>query len=351
MIPKMSSQDLNSILETTQDRIEDIDKSFQATRSDMEKKMNVIRYEVDYASEQFAKLEAGLFLPDSGMSVLTKVNNGSFLKYGVSTHGSLTKNMTNVFNLNISGSGEIFFRNDISVSVNDVTADKYQDILKHESLDREMFFEEFASPEIKIVIQTPEASKMLGPTRFNMIEIDSFLNGSYDIQSLKLYTIDDEGEISLSPETYSYPSVGKLRIVFPTKRSFYKIEIIAKSKIEFIKNEKKVYPFGIKHIYFYDADFRSDSFAIVPIQQSGYIAIVKEDVRIRDAAGIRASTLTDEKIEIFADYRNGVLETPIYASTAVQRNEIARNLSTLYAKVPLMNKSIIGVGFEVELRS
>lgn len=351
MIPKLSSQDLNNILEDAQNQIVSVDQRIQAAQSDMEKKMNVIRYETDYASDQFAKLAAGLFTPDVGMVGLSNVQNGSFEKYGVTVHGALTKEKTNVFNLKISGSGEIFFRNDIKASVNGVRSTAYQDMLKHESLDREIFFEEFPSPEIKIVIETEEATKMLGPTKFNMIEIDSFLNGSYDIESMKIYTINDEGEIVVTPESYSYPSVGKLRIVFPTKRSFYKIEIIAKSKIEYIKNERKVYPFGIKHIYFYDADFRSDTFAVVPIRRDSYIAIIKEEIRVRDTAGKRNSTLTEEGITIFADYANNILDTQIYASTSTQRNEIARNLNVIYAKVPLMNKSIIGLGFEVETRS
>lgn len=351
MIPQLSSQELNEVLSSAQEQINLVDKKIQSAQSDMEKKMNIIRYETDYASQQFEKLEAGLFTPDEGMIALSNVKNGVFEKYGIVAHGALTREKTNVFNLKISGSGEVFFRNDIKVSVNGSSSTAYQDMLKHESLDREIFFEEFTSPEIKIVIETEEASKMLGPTKFNMIEIDSFLNGSYDIKSMTIYTVDEKGEISATPSTYKYNSVGKLRIVFPTKRSFYKIELVVKSKLEYIKNERKLYPFGIKHIYFYDADFRSDSYAVVPIRRDSYISIIQEDVRIRDASGVRKSTLAQEGITIFADYANGVLDTQIYESTSTQRNEIARNLSVIYAKVPLMNKALVGVGFEVETRS
>lgn len=351
MIPQLSSKELNEILSTAQEQITEVDQKMQVAQADMEKKMNIIRYETDYTSQQFAKLAAGLFTPDSGMMSLVNVQNGNFERYGIVAHGAMTKDMTNVFNLKISGSGEIFFRNDIKASVNGVYSNTYQDMLKHESLDREIFFEEFSSPEIKLVIETEEASKMLGPTKFNIIEIDSFLNGSYDIQSMKIYTVNDEGEIVATPDTYAYPSVGKLRIVFPTKRSFYKIEIVAKSKLEYVKNERKVYPFGIKHIYFYDADFRSDSYAIIPIRRDSYIATIREDIRIRDVAGTRQSTLSDEGITVFADYANGVLDTQIYSTTSTQRNEIARNLSVIYAKVPLMSKALIGIGFEVETRT
>lgn len=345
MIPKMSSQDLNNILTSANEKITEINSKIDTIKSDLHTKLMIMKYETDYVNDCLYKLRNGSYTKDGTMKSLISMFSNKYESYGSVVHSSFVKEPVNVFNLKVTGTGEVFFRDDMKVSINGDTRDNYKSILKHESLERDIFFEEFTSRDVTIIIETLEANKMLGPTRFNMIEIDSFLNGSYDITEMNIYSLNSDGTMNTTPAKYSYPNAGKLRILFPEKKSFYKIELKLRLNYETKKNDVTIYPFGIKHLYLYDADFRPDSFAIVTIESDKSISSVFEDMRIKEASGVRNTTMTEEGIEVFIDNNNGVLNTPVPPSTPNQLNVIARDVNVLYVKIPLKNKALIGVEF------
>lgn len=349
-IPKLSSQELINIMKNAQQKITDIDTKVDTMKSDISKKLQIMRYETEYVNSMMTRLQAGQYTQSADMSILTNVDTGKFDTYGAVVHSQFITEPTNVFNLKVAGTGEVFFRTDVKVSVNGVQQDKYADVLKHDSLSKEIFFDEYTSNQVTISIALDDTSKLLGPTKFNTIEFDSFLNGSYDIQKLLIYKINSDGTYSDTPDEYAYPSVGKLRVILSSKVSFYKVDIVAKLNFSTTKNGKVIYPFGLKHIYFYNADYNTDSYAIVPITRSSTIAIIEDAIKIKDVAGTRTSTIEEEDIEVYLDYSSGVLDTQVYPSTSTQRNEIARSVKTLYAKVPLASKALIGIAFTVETR-
>jgi hypothetical protein len=303
-----------------------------------------MRHETEYANSVIEKLQAGMFIPDGTMKTIANAYS-KLDRFGSTVHSEMIKEPVNVFNLKIAGTGEVYFRNDINVSVNNQTLDKFQDILKHESLSRNIFFGEYNSPNITLKFETPSISKMLGPTKFNMIEIDPFLNGSFDITSLKIYKYDTNGAYIDTPDTYTFPSCGKMRFILPEKVSFYKIEMGIKINYQTQKNDIKLYPFGLKHIYFYDADFRPDSYAVTIINSEKSIGSLNEDIRIKTPAGIIKTTMTEQGIVSYIDYNNGVFETPVVTSTENQLNTIAREINKLYVKIPLLGKSLIAADF------
>jgi hypothetical protein len=350
MIPKTSSQELNDILTNANEKIAEVNSKIDTIKSDLHEKLMIMKYETDYVNDCLYKLRAGTYTKDGTMKSLISVFNNKYDSYGSVVHASFIKEPVNVFNLKVTGTGEVFFRDDMKVTVNGQTDDKYKSILKHESLTRDIFFEELTSPDVNITIETLEANKMLGPTRFNMIEIDSFLNGSYDITEMNIYSLNADGTMNTTPAKYSYPDVGKLRAILPEKVSFYKIEMKIKLKYKTKKNDIDIYPFGIKHLYLYDADFQPESYAILTLESDKNIASVHEDIRVKDTAGVRASTFTEEGIEVFVDNNNGVLDTPVPTSTANQLNIIARNVNILYVKIPLIGKALIGLEFTFDTK-
>lgn len=350
MIPKMNSQELNNILTNANEKIAEVNSKIDTIKSDLHTKLMIMRYETDYVNDCLYKLKSGSYTKDGTMKSLISIFSNKYESYGSVVHASFIKEPINVFNLKVTGTGEVFFRDDMKITVNGQTNDKYKSILKHESLPRDIYFEEFINPDVTIIIETLEASKMLGSTRFNMIEMDSFLNGSYDITELNIYSLNADGTMNTTPKKYSYPEVGKLRVVFKEKVSFYKIEMKIKLKYKTKKNDIDIYPFGIKHLYLYDADFRPESYAILTLESDKSIASIHEDIRVKDTAGVRTSTMTTEGIEVFVDNNNGVLNTPVPTSTANQLNVIARDVNLLYVKIPLNGKALIGVEFAFDTK-
>jgi roadblock/LC7 domain-containing protein len=167
-VPKMSSQDLNTIFEEANKRLSDLDGRVTTIKNDMSQKLSVIKYETDYANIMMDEIKSGGY-KNGNMKLLNKALNNTFDVYGSTVHAAFIKEPVNVFNMKVSGSGEVFFRTDVKVLVNDKEADRYTSILKHESLPRDIFFDEFNAPNIKLTIQVAEETNMLGPTRFNVI--------------------------------------------------------------------------------------------------------------------------------------------------------------------------------------
>lgn len=350
MIPKLDSNELNKILINAQETAVSTAAKIETIKNDIEKKLVIMNYESDYVNSILSKMNAGGFAKAGNLKTITDTYSTTYSKYGSTVHASMIREPVNVFNLKIAGTGEVFFRDDMKVTVEGKVLDKYKDILKHESLPRETFFEKFDSPNVKIEIEALELSKMLGPTKFNMIEISPFLNGSFDITSIEIFKYKEDGEYDSNPDTYEVPSCGKLRLILPEKVSFYKIIMNVKINFESDDKDNKVYPFGLKHIYFYDADYRADSYAIMTIKSDKNIASINDAIKMKTPNGISDTTMKEQGLIVYIDNNNGMLETPIPTSTPNQTNTIARDIKTLYVQIPLYGKSIIGFEYFYETK-
>jgi hypothetical protein len=187
---KMSSSELNNMLLKDNNTLQDINNKISNIKEDMSTKMTIIGHEMAYSSSLLNNYKAGLLTNDKTLIALSRSSNTQFTTYGPVAHSAFIKEPVNVFNLKVSGTGEYFFRNDITVAVNGLISEKYRDVLKHDSLPKEVFFNEYTSPNVTITLTAAEISQKLGPTVFNMVELDSFLNGSYDIKSFKVYKLN-----------------------------------------------------------------------------------------------------------------------------------------------------------------
>jgi hypothetical protein len=353
-IPKMTSQDLNNILKDAQDAIVNIDSKVDKIKSDVSTKLTMINYNSEYMAQQINNVRDSGFTKEVGFKLLNK-GVGSFESYGSTVHPVILRpSPIDLFNLKISNSQNILFRTDVSVKINDVAFDSYKSILKHDSMsDKEMFFKEFKEPinttqtanKVKLEVSI-DTKTLLGSTKFNMIEIDSFFPGSYDITSIDIYDIKEDGSLNLIPTSYSGAlNVGKERLILKDKISFYKVIFNIELKFKTTKEGINTYPFGLKHIYFYEANFKQDSYVIMPLTSPHNIYFIKDETSILTPSGSIPTTLTEEGIKIYLNYKNEELTSEITPSTKNQFYSISKTIKTVYAKVPIKNKSIIGVSF------
>jgi hypothetical protein len=180
----------------------------------------------------------------------------------------------------------------------------------------------------------------LGKARFNMIEIDPYIYGAYTLSLIEFYTLNEEsGVISELPikSVDSITNIGKTRIILDEKIKFSKVVFhfnLTGFKTQI--NNIDVYPFGLKHIHFYEADFLDNSTVIVPIRAQDYIEYIYNDIKIYHAGAPIESTCDYYDIEIYTDFINNTLTGRIYTSSDAQLYRIAKNTKILYAKVPLI---------------
>lgn len=350
MIEKISSHELNKIYSDTQSTLKQVNDQILSIKGDMSKKLEIIKYEIDFINHCVYELNTST----QKENVVTLFDNraGYYDAYETDVYAKLIKEPVNNFNIRMSGLNTFYFRDDIVASIDGVKADKYTNIFKHDTAKTEVLFEKYSTDNIVLTVELNDLTNILYPTRFNMIEIDSFLKGSYTIKELRIYELNEELEktsnyISLT----NFNKIGKNRIILDKKYHFYKIEFVIKLLYKVNENNVISYPFGLKHIYLYDADYDANSFVIVPIHCDENIAIVKDTVVINSNRGVRQSTVPKEKIELYMQYENNVLSLPIECSTPNYRRELSLNTKVVYAKVPLApNTSTSCIQFFLEKR-
>lgn len=361
-IAKMSSQDFNNILEEAKSKITNMNNDINNIKKEMEKKLLIISNENSYLNHTLANMSYST-VRENTFVLLNNNYKGLYEAYSSVVHAFFKKEPINIFNLKIASSNKTFFRDETIVKINDVTNDYYKNILKADDVeDKELFFEEYnfnsqivktEDTETQIVTDNSitlsievDKDKSLGISKFNMIELDPFLYKSFDIEKIEIYGED----YSIPATTVSaLNKVGKTRIILDKKYEFRKVVFYIKPKYSMTTKDKTIYPFGLKHIYFCEADFRNDSFIIVDYASQEYIDNIKDKVITETPFGFNESTLSEKNIKIYLDNNNGILENEQELSTNIKK-PIARNTKKLYIRIPLLEESITGMEFFIENR-
>lgn len=362
-IKKMSSQEYNKILTNATNKIENISQEMRLIRNDITKKLTIIKHEQEYLSQLYDKMSYATQQDDTFIFLNNNKYQGLFNGYSSVVHAYFKQTPVNVFNLKVVNGQESFFRDEVKVSINGVEDDSFKNILKAEDvIDKEIFFEEYEFTSaintlenktvveeknnlINITIET-DKTKAIGVSKFNIIEIDPYLYKSFDIESIKIFT-DESDTPTVSINNIS--KVGKTRFILDKKYEFKKVEFNIRPLYNSYLDGRNVWPFGIKHLFFLEADFRNDSYIIVDYTSEDYIDEVKDNVEVITSTGTRTSSLTEEGIRIYLSSSNGMLENEQEPSNDIKK-PIARNLNTIYFHIPLKNEPIIGYKFNINKR-
>lgn len=359
MIKKMSSHDFNDILETATTKIDNMNTSISNIKNNIDKKLLIITHENEYLNQC---MDSMLFKQQEGAdnanadrsSVFVLLNNnykGLYESYSNVVHAFFKKEPLNIFNLKSIANPKPYFRDEVLVSINGVTTDYYKNILMADNhTNKQIFFEEYASnatveknslgesfvkkaETITLSIEV-DKKKVIGVSKFNMIEIDPYLYKSFDIEKIDIYGEDYEKPLHT---TEKMNSVGKTRIILDKKYNFKKVTFTITPKYSTIKDGVSILPFGLKHIYFYEADFRNDSYIVVKYESENFIDHVKNDIKVVTPYDTYNSSLKEQNIKIYLEEKNGILENEQEPSQNIKK-PIARNLKKIYFKVPIGNE-------------
>lgn len=215
---------------------------------------------------------------------------------------------------------------------------EYQNILKHEGcVDKYDVFKTFKGDTITMAVQF-NTGDMNWNKPFDMIELAPYLQGSFDITSIRIYTADQYyAKDMIVPKrtiTERFTNIGLTRIKLDKKYDFYRVEFDIK-----INYKDDGYPFGLRHLYFYDsaADSEND-YLVLEINKNDYIRYVGDDLSIITTHGNINTTKDAYGIEYYMLYQGGALQVPL-------NNPIARNITKFYVKIPL-REPLIGIEFK-----
>lgn len=341
MIPVMNSKELNNIFAAAQNNNIEFEKELQAIKNDMSKKINIIKYENAFINQKLDVIDTGLIANEK----LVSFNNnsyGTFNSFGYMIHPKFKKTPIDIINLKLPN-GDNFFREGIIAKVNDVEKANYSSILMADNhVSKTIVFEEFDTDTIKLEYSLSN-EYTLGVMRFNTIEIDPYIYGAYDLMSIEIYTLDETNNISAEPTIYTagFNNIGRTRIILPEKIKFTKVVFNFKVNFKVEKNFVDIYPFGLKHIHFYEANFLEESSVIIPIESNDYFEYIYNDITLYSAEGKIETTVDYYNIEFYTDFESNTLTGRVYPSSEAQAYRIAKNTKTLYAKIPLLWKNSV----------
>ncbi len=335
--------------------IEKLNIDLASIKSNMNTKLNVINSYNLYTSNQLENLRLSNIGLDNNRYVFArkkdKIVDGQYGIYGQTIHAAFAKMPSNVFNF-LTETGPIFKnnaivefydKNDNEELINRDYKVAYSDMLKYESdTTKNDVFKVFEKDTFTMAIQV-NIGNLSGGTNFNMIEFCPYLPGSFNIEAIRIWNVDQyytqDLDVPYKSISTEYDNVGTMRIALDEKIALYRIEFDIK-----INYQMNGYPFGLRHLYFYDADMNTENdYIVLEVNKDDYIGHVGQDIILMTPYGNINTTADQHGIEYYMFYNNGAFQTPL-------SNPIARNITKFYAKIPL-KEPLIGIEFkDIETR-
>ena len=340
----LSSQEYNDMFRNANKKFDEEMAKRDILMNNISKKLMIMNYANEFIENKITNFNNTVDY-DSKMATFNAEAYGVFNQYGFSVHPKFKNNPIDIFNLKLT-TGNTMFKNSLTCKVfkngnedGEDNLDYINILMSDNNIEKKIIFEELTNESVKIEYELTSAST-LGMARFNMIEIDPYIYGAYTIDYIEVYHLSEvSGLIAEKPlkTIYTISNIGKTRIILNEKVKFAKV--IIKFNLANVKtqvNNINIYPFGLKHIHFYEADFIDSSAVIVPIRANDYIEYMYNDIILYHAGEPIETTCEYYGIEIYTDYINNTLTGKIGISSDAQAYRIAKNTKVLYAKVPLI---------------
>lgn len=337
-IYRLSSQELNKEFAEKKEKIDEIQLTINNYKQDINKKLMIIHYAMEVANNKQSMLGAGITADQTLISFDNNVyNNGMFEQYCYEIHPKFKTTPIDIFNLNLSNGGAMFKQN-IKCTVNGVDNEDWINVLQAENIPtKSIVFDEYYTDTVEVVY-TLDNTSTWGTSRFNMIEIDPYISGIYSIESIDCYTVDTTNNLSAEPAKSftNINNIGKTRLILDEKIRFGKVVMKFKCNYKSYINDSVVYPFGIKHIFFKEADFVTGSCAIVHAKFNNYVEYVEDEITLFTPTENKKTTCSYYGIEAYTTYENNTLMNKIQYTTKAGTYRIPKNTTSIYFKIPLL---------------
>ena len=342
----LDSQAYNDIFKNAQEKFDNEMIKREKIIENMSKKLMIINYTNEFINNKIDTMDVGMLnakaYHNNKLVVFDKGISGMYNQYGYMIHPRFKSEPIDIFNLKLTD-GNSMFKNSLICKYNDneEKGAQYLNLLVSDtSIAKEILFEKNTNEITTISYEINSNNKVsLGTMRFNVIEIDPYISGAYDIEQINIYTMNsDTATVNATPsiEIRNVQAIGKTRIILNEKVRFSKVEFTFKNNFKTDLGGLDIYPFGLKHIHFYEANFLEDSVAIIPIYSNDYFEYIYNDIKLYTAEGIKEDIVDNYGIEFYTDFDNNTLTGRVYPSSEAQAYRIAKNTKTLYAKVPLL---------------
>lgn len=274
--------------------------------------------------------------------------NSNYEKYGNCIHPKIIGNLDNLLNFN-SAAGYIF-KNSATVSINEEVKEEYIDVLKHDTILNKMpTFSQYSSDTVTLTIEFPD-NPIVGSATCNAIEISPFLAGASILKNITIITTPGT-QLTNKAIVIDYDQpLEDTRILFDNTYSIK--TMVLNFKLTFVNN-LGMYPFGLRHIYLYNANFDTkNSNIVIKNEYQNLIKYINDNIvisdQIADEVGNRYSkhntTCSEMDIKLYSYLSDGNLLYPIETHARDIINQISRNTKVFYADIPV-KKAMYSIEF------
>lgn len=274
--------------------------------------------------------------------------NSNYEKYGNCIHPKIVGNLDNLLNFN-SAAGYIF-KNSATVSINEEVKEEYIDVLKHDTILNKMpTFSQYSSDTVTLTIEFPD-NPIVGSATCNAIEISPFLAGASILKNITIITTPGT-QLSNKAIVIDYDQpLEDTRILFDNTYSIK--TMVLNFKLTFVNN-LGMYPFGLRHIYLYNANFDTkNSNIVIKNEYKNLIKYINDNIVISDQSADEVSnryskhntTCSEMDIKLYSYLSNGNLLYPIETHARDIINQISRNTKVFYADIPV-KKAMYSIEF------
>lgn len=335
MIERLTTTEVMQIFDEAAQKAESMQREVTDAKQVMEKKLSILDAQYEYVLNKVGALTDNQGKAAKKIVFSTVEALGEYDIFGETVHKKLTKSPRDIFNLKTTR-GYLPKENISKVTVNGEESSSIREALKQESIEgKEYAIEEFSTNTLEIVIE-PNLKAPLGSLKMNMIEICPFLPGSFNIESLQLYSKDN-----LDDPAQELPSgigaVGIRRIVFDEKTDVGKI--VMRVKLLY-KNNAGRYPFGLRHLYCQEANFKEDSYIIIRVDKPDYIAYILDNAAVKNQNGSGVVSSKELGIHYYTEYTGEVLRHEVETSAASEPNYISINATACFVEIPITSPMV-----------
>lgn len=372
---KNTSKYFTELVESMQQEYNDLETSIIKQHNSYDKKLEIMNAVLEYSnylnnqmSRYIDSLKDGNRINETifdGETVLKKniynankilfadtnkvlESNSNYEKYGNCIHPKIVGNLDNLLNFN-SAAGYIF-KNSATVSINEEVKEEYIDVLKHDTILNKMpTFYQYSSDTVTLTIEFPD-NPIVGSATCNAIEISPFLAGASILKNITIITTPGT-QLSNKAIVIDYDQpLEDTRILFDNTYSIK--TMVLNFKLTFVNN-LGMYPFGLRHIYLYNANFDTkNSNIVIKNEYKNLIKYINDNIIISDQTadevGNRYSkhntTCSEMDIKLYSYLSNGNLLYPIETHTRDIVNQISRNTKVFYADIPV-KKAMYSIEF------
>ena len=334
MIHRPDTSELMEIFGSTQDKIDSLKTDVDNIRSVVEKRLEILNSQNEYMLQMVQNLQA-VGTQNTDKIVLSAVEKyGQFDEFGLSVHPKFTKTPVNIFNFAMPTG--FVWKNNATVYVNDEADESLNQILEHDSIEGKDFsIREYDTDEITIEINANNANS-LGDLTFNVIEILPYLPGSFNIEKIDLYEYGNDTQPVQG--LTGIQNVGPQRFILDAKMILNKAVFTIKL---LHRNSDNKFTFGLKHLYFLNANFLDDCYAILRYDTNKYLTYIYDDIIIKSQFGVDiATSATEAGIIFYSGYDGEKLTHEIELSTTSKPSYISTNLKTCYIYLPITTSLI-----------